>query len=1079
MLNSPHYAKLIDLVNSRPELNIVLITSSPKLKREYNMELLKKAERKVVFKPPVYTLDEFARYIFDNKSMDGYRFISKDQMEIILYELLKARNRKKPFVSIGKYVNKMTFVRSVARSVSEMREMADGDSDIYERLSTQDVDVKQREFVEIVRLYEDALRENMLIDIEGVYRWLIDEIELSGEKVLSDYDAIWFEYLFDLNPLQKRLITAISQAVQHDFCLPTISSFAASELEKDGLEKAYPDDITAYDLVDLENGEVSFLSEMKAMMTKDNLERSCVKRDVTWPDGSFEVMEFRSQFQEMREVARIVKKLIVDEGFSPLDICIVLPSDSKIKMSIEGFLQEFDVPFYRENRVRMASVPTANSFTELVFTVTGKYERFDILKLYSNPIIGSGPSGSSYIRRRLKVKKPNFSMDDWVKRAQTVEDRAFCKFVDLVYDCWTEFRSYRVSSLSDWVERISSLADVFDVKRKILSIKEERERADIWKWWAEFENVLDVLYEASTLLNYEMMWSLDDFMTVFCSMALRVSVKDEIVHAAGVNLRSVKDMWGQTFKVTILCAANKGGFQNPEAESWMLSEADRTSLLRDGGFVQGSVVKAFAERAAIVGAVCSASHRFCISYSTTSGSGKVMERAPFVDELLELASDICSCNDLDVEPNALVRKSESYDVYAEREACSLDELGLMVARNSALAVMNGEGVEDFTAKSKFEMASDMDERYGLCAVFVDDSREVLNRYGKVYGQKFTEFDGMIADDEILSSIKGRFDDDFVWSASMIKDYIDCPFKFLARRVLGIRERDRIDEDPLARDVGSSCHRVLKEVFSHGKAAETGLENENEYLALLDQGFSKVFGGFDVSGIDMSKTVWDLKRQKLLKQLKGVVLSELGFSLDVGNIWRPAYFEWSFGEDFDDQNDPASTVEPLVLNYRGNKMKFKGIVDRIDVADEGFMAIYDYKLGSTPAPKDIKEKSDIQMFLYILAVGKLLAGDVSKVAGGSYYSIKNAKVESGMWQKDWADRLRAKAKRSGKMVGEEWMSIEESISEFIYGKICNIRRGHFEIRPIRPCEDQHCELKGVCGFDPLRMKRDGGSEGELQ
>src|SRR5699024_6759253 len=117
--------------------------------------------------------------------------------------------------------------------------------------------------------------------------------------------------------------------------------------------------------------------------------------------------------------------------------------------------------------------------------------------------------------------------------------------------------------------------------------------------------------------------------------------------------------------------------------------------------------------------------------------------------------------------------------------------------------------EDFTAKSKFEMASDMDERYGLCAVFVDDSREVLNRYGKVYGQKFTEFDGMIADDEILSSIKGRFDDDFVWSASMIKDYIDCPFKFLARRVLGIRERDRIDEDPLARDVVSSCHRVLK------------------------------------------------------------------------------------------------------------------------------------------------------------------------------------------------------------------------------------------------------------------------------
>ena len=102
---------------------------------------------------------------------------------------------------------------------------------------------------------------------------------------------------------------------------------------------------------------------------------------------------------------------------------------------------------------------------------------------------------------------------------------------------------------------------------------------------------------------------------------------------------------------------------------------------------------------------------------------------------------------------------------------------------------------------------------------------MLNRYGKVYGQKFTEFDGMIADDEILSSIKGRFDDDFVWSASMIKDYIDCPFKFLARRVLGIRERDRIDEDPLARDVGSSCHRVLKEVFHTAKPPKRALKTK--------------------------------------------------------------------------------------------------------------------------------------------------------------------------------------------------------------------------------------------------------------
>jgi len=1079
MINSPSYLSIFELINRNFNSNVAVITSSSKFKREYNAYLLEKVGRKILFNPPVRTFDEFVRNIFESKSMDGYKFISNIQTEIILYHIIKETNKNHPFVSIGQYINKMTFIRSIAKSVSDMRRNTFEKKYIHDELDICNGDIKQKDFFDILKLYEKVLYDNKLIDIEGIYIWLIDKIEETKGEIISDYDSIYFEYIFDLNSVQKNLVLTISEFVDNTkFYLPDISFFGNQEFEKIDLKNIYPKNTIFCNPLNFDDNDRSFLCQLKRNICK------CGDNDTKYNqknlDESFQVLEFRTETQEIYEIVKILKKFIVEDGYLPSDICLVLPSDNVIKRTVEKFLNKFDIPFCSQSKVRMTHIPIVNAFIELVFIMTGKYGKLDLLKICSDPVIGLGNAKASDIRRQLKIKTPNFKINDWVKCSKNIGDQFFCEFVDKIYNNWLKFKTYSIMTLREWIEKLVILIDDFCIKEKILSIENDQDRANIWKWWAEFESTIDTLYDISTLLNDEISWDLNEFLTVFYSVISRVGIKDKTVYTDGISLRSINDMWGRNFKITILCSANKGYLKQTKWESWLFGQIDKTSIINKNEFIRESIIKSLTEKAALVGTVCSTTCKFYLSYSKMSNSGKRLDRDSFVDEILELASEICLKNGFNVEPNLLLKEVHFYNNYLTDSIYSIDELSLQVARNSVNSNFKEHTVNEFVKNSIYDdIGHDFGQYNDTYVQLVDDSKEIFNRYKKIYSNRFTEFDGVIEDNDILLKINNNFNDDFIWSVSMLKDYIDCPFKFLAKRILGIKRKDKVEEDPLAKDLGSLCHSVIKEVFVHGNKWKFEQQNKSKYVDILNRKFSDIFEKFDVSGIDISDNVWNLKCKKYLKQLNYVIMSEIDFISETDNIWNPLYFEWSFGQTFNEHHDPLSTNEPLILDFNGEKIKFKGIVDRIDVTEEGFFSIYDYKLGSAPAPKDIKSKADIQMYLYILAVGNLLSKDMTKVAGGSYYSIKNAKVESGIWQKDWADKLRAKSKRSGKMIHNEWIMMEKDITEFIYKKICSIKKGHFEIRPTRPCEEQYCEFRRICGFDPMIKKYNEVKEGELQ
>ena len=51
-----------------------------------------------------------------------------------------------------------------------------------------------------------------------------------------------------------------------------------------------------------------------------------------------------------------------------------------------------------------------------------------------------------------------------------------------------------------------------------------------------------------------------------------------------------------------------------------------------------------------------------------------------------------------------------------------------------------------------------------------------------------------------------------YSATSLDSYLKCPLRFYYRYVLGLKEREELDEEIEAKDVGTLVHRILEEDF---------------------------------------------------------------------------------------------------------------------------------------------------------------------------------------------------------------------------------------------------------------------------
>ena len=210
------------------------------------------------------------------------------------------------------------------------------------------------------------------------------------------------------------------------------------------------------------------------------------------------------------------------------------------------------------------------------------------------------------------------------------------------------------------------------------------------------------------------------------------------------------------------------------------------------------------------------------------------------------------------------------------------------------------------------------------------------------------------------------------SPSQVETYLECPYKWFAERRINL---EMLDEGFGALERGSFCHKVLQRFYrafdeqGFKKVTPDNIGHAREIMRALADDEERVQREMEPGSgryVAADQIEWrDLQASK--RQL----VEYLDFEAEFLPTFHPAYLEYEIS--------PQAGV-----TYAGHP--FMGIVDRIDVDDEGHAVIVDYK-GSVGAAHEIAGKGPhdpgkVQTRMYARAVERALG---LRVVGALYVS----------------------------------------------------------------------------------------------
>lgn len=211
-------------------------------------------------------------------------------------------------------------------------------------------------------------------------------------------------------------------------------------------------------------------------------------------------------------------------------------------------------------------------------------------------------------------------------------------------------------------------------------------------------------------------------------------------------------------------------------------------------------------------------------------------------------------------------------------------------------------------------------------------------------------------------------------ATDLEAYLRCPYQFFCKRELGLKPPEEIQEVLTAQELGTLVHEALRAFYDTSRdRIETlpgpwrgAIEHSNaaEARELLRSLFEQLLAR-QPSG--------DLQS----RELRRTVLDSVADIVEAERVrWAEGFVPWRFERESSYRPDPAL---PVV---------FKAKFDRADRVrgDESRIAVLDYKTGTPPATRELRE--GLRPQLYVAALGLLQElGPGSAVEQVHYYRLK--------------------------------------------------------------------------------------------
>jgi CRISPR/Cas system-associated exonuclease Cas4 (RecB family) len=280
-------------------------------------------------------------------------------------------------------------------------------------------------------------------------------------------------------------------------------------------------------------------------------------------------------------------------------------------------------------------------------------------------------------------------------------------------------------------------------------------------------------------------------------------------------------------------------------------------------------------------------------------------------------------------------------------------------------------------------------------------RSVTDRWGRAQ-PKWSQFDGLI---RITERTRAALEwhrltnPQRPYSLSALQRFAACPYQFVLGAIYRLQPAEAPEPlqrlDPLTR--GSVMHRMQARFFRELEQRvmlPITSASVNQALAVLDTVIATVAEEYREELAPAIDRVWREEIAGIARDLRGWVRN---IAQD-GGEWSPRYFEYAFGLPIDEQRDPHSVPDPVIV---GNRYPLRGSVDLVEERRaDGALRVTDHKTGKdrTKAPLIIGGGAVLQPVLYSLVVEqttrrKVVESRLSFCTAAAGYSIQPVALDN--------------------------------------------------------------------------------------